>query len=356
MDLDIDIEPYTYTVPAGQTPAGYNYSIQLIQYAANHQNDVAMDRIISPSSDDEAARINPVCGHATVRIQNKGAQDLTSCVITYGIKGNATNSYNWSGNLKHMETEDVKLPFGADASEWFPAGGNQYFEAYAGMPNGGADENGLNGFALSSFEAAPTYPTMFDFYLKTNLAASETHWTLKDVSDSVWYSGDNLSDNTVYNTSFDLDPGCYVLSIKDRDKDGLSFFNNNDGAGIIRLIGSAGTNFFKNLQANFGTELKQEFTVGYTIGTDTDEPVADLQFDIFPNPATSEIIINLPANVSQNISIKAFDLSGKLIFMKELNNVENGFPTLDISSLSPGNYLIELEAGTQKAVRQLIIQ
>ncbi len=356
LDLDIDIEPYSYTVPPNQTPAGYNYSIQLIQYSTNHQNDVALDRIISPSAEDESARMNPVCGHAMVRIQNRGGQNLTSCIITYGIKGQATNTYNWTGDLKHMETEDVWLPFGSDPSEWFPAGGNQYFEAYAGSPNGLADENGLNGFALTPFEAAPAYPGMMTFYLKTNSAASETHWTLKDVNDSIWYAGDNLANNTVYNNSFDLAPGCYTLSIKDRDKDGLSFFNNSDGNGIIRLIGAPGTNFFKNLQANFGTELREEFTVGYTIGTGEKTELSELQFDIFPNPATDEIVINLPLEIESKVHLRATDLSGKTLISKVLIDSSEGFPTLDVSNLTPGHYLIEIEAGGMKAVRQLVIQ
>jgi hypothetical protein len=355
LDLDVDIESYSYTVPPNQSPASYNYSIQLIQYIPNHQNDVALDRILAPSDEDESARLNPVCGHAMVRIQNRGAQDLTSCVITYGIRGQAFHTYNWSGSLKHMESEAVWLPFGNEASEWYPATGNQFFEAYAGKPNGQNDENGLNGFALTAFEAAPVYPSKMTFNLMTNGAASETHWTLTDVNDSVWYSGDNLTNNTPYNIPFDLDPGCYVLSIKDRDKDGLSFFNNNDGGGLIRLIGDAGTNFFKNLQANFGTELRQEFTVGYSIGAN-EQQLTELQFDIYPNPATSEVILVLPRELKTASTVKVVDISGRTVLLREISTGEAQHLTLDISNLNPGSYLVELASRESKSSRKLIIQ
>jgi hypothetical protein len=290
-----------------------------------------------------------------VRIQNRGAQELTSCVITYGIRGQAFHTYNWTGSLKHMEYENIWLPFGTEASEWFPATGNQYFEAYAGKPNGQTDENGLNGFALTSFEAAPTFPGKMSFYLKTNNAANETHWTLKDVNDSVLYSGDNLTNNTVYNIPFDLDPGCYVLSVKDRDKDGLSFFANNDGSGIVRLIGDAGTNFFKNLQANFGTELRQEFTVGYSIGSNelkTDE----LVFDLYPNPATTEIVLVLPQELENGSELIVNDLSGRTLMKVDIKTTDSKLYTLDISGLKPGQYLVELVSGNSRSVRKLLIQ
>lgn len=355
VDLDIDIEAYSYTVPSGQTPAGYNYAIQLIQYAPNHDYDVALDRIVAPSNDDESGRMNPVCGHAVVRIQNRGAKELTSCTIRYGIKGQAYHTYNWSGNLGEMAYEDVWLPFGADASAWFPATGNQYFEAYAGNPNGETDENGLNGFAVTAFEAAPTYPGKMTFYLKTNGAASETHWTLRDANDSILYFGDLLTNNTVYNTAFDLAPGCYVLSIKDRDKDGLSFFNNNDGAGIIRLIGDAGTNFFKNLQANFGTELRQEFTVGYSIGQE-EEVMPSLQFELYPNPANEEITLTLPKLNGKSATLEITDLAGRRVLVRHLADTQGAPVDLNVSELPAGPYVVQLEIEGVKANRKLIIQ
>ena len=354
LDLNIDIEPYTYTVPSGQSPASYNYSVQLVQYAGpNHQYDVALERILAPSSQDEAARINPVCGHAVVRIQNRGAEELTSCEITYGIRGNAFHTYTWNGQLRHMESEEVWLPFGNEASAWYPAGGNQYFEAYAGKPNGNNDENGLNGFALSSFDATPTYPGDMTFYLKTNAAANETHWTIKDASDSVIYSGDNLSNNTVYNITLDLDPGCYVLSIKDRDKDGLSFFNNNDGAGIIRLIGAAGSNFFKNLQPNFGTELRQEFTVGYSIGDKDGQLVQD--FSLHPNPAESAVILSLPESIEGAVNLRVYDLGGRILLTKTIPATSQ-IAELRTDGLQPGQYLLELEYQGRKTVKKLAIR
>ena len=355
LDLDIDIEPYTYTVPAGQTPAGYNYSIQLVQYDYNHQYDVAVDRIVSPSLDDESARFNPVCGHAVVRIQNRGAENLTSCDITYGIKGQATRTFSWTGNLGRMEYEDVWLPFGTDESEWFPASGNQYFVAYVGNPNGQPDENGLNGFSITAFEAAPTLPGKVTFYLKTNAAANETHWTLTDVNDSVIYSGDNLSNNTVYNNAFDLSPGCYVLRIKDRDKDGLSFFNNSDGAGIIRLIGDAGTNYFKNLNANFGTELRMEFTVGYSIGLKDPGPSEELIVDVFPNPASTDILVNVSKDQSSAIHVTISDMSGRSVLKGDLDISKGEIPSMNITSLKPGHYLVKVETESKMTIKKLIV-
>ncbi|MDZ7848776.1 MAG: peptide-N-glycosidase F-related protein [Owenweeksia sp.] len=68
MDVDVDLEAYSYTVPAGESPASYNYSVQLIQYAPpNHLNDVELERILTPSDADELARTESRVRHRPVK-------------------------------------------------------------------------------------------------------------------------------------------------------------------------------------------------------------------------------------------------------------------------------------------------
>ncbi|MDZ7848774.1 MAG: hypothetical protein U5L96_19720 [Owenweeksia sp.] len=52
----------------------------------------------------------------------------------------------------------------------------------------------VNNRDVSYFTPAPQYPSKIELYLKTNGAASETHWTLKNLNDSTIASGDNLQE------------------------------------------------------------------------------------------------------------------------------------------------------------------
>ncbi|MDZ7848775.1 MAG: hypothetical protein U5L96_19725 [Owenweeksia sp.] len=75
--------------------------------------------------------LNPVCGTARLKIRNKGAAPLTSCEIHYGLNGNALSTYQWSGQLKHMESEVVELPFGTREKDWWGQNGQEFqFIAY----------------------------------------------------------------------------------------------------------------------------------------------------------------------------------------------------------------------------------
>lgn len=357
VDLNIDIEAYSYTVPPGETPAGYNYAAQLIQYKdPPHQLDVELERIMAPSDEDEFARINPICGTARVKIRNKGALDLTSCVIRYGLKGQAWSTFNWSGNLKNMESEVVELPFGNEMDWWSFNGQPLQFEASVEQPNGQADEYAINNTCTSHFTAPDTYPGKIKLYLKTNNAAAETHWTLSALDGTLIGSGDNLQNNQVYSVPFDLAPGCYIFSLKDRDKDGLSFFGNNDGGGLVRFLNDGGTFFIDNLQANFGTELRKHFTVGYSIGSRELQPEKSSFLNTYPNPATDYVTLDLVSSGRSAVTYSLSDLSGKLMLSDSFSLNGQEQRKVDVSQLAEGSYVLSLSVGEDSYRRKIIIQ
>ncbi|MDX5427341.1 MAG: hypothetical protein LPK46_04050, partial [Bacteroidota bacterium] len=276
--IDFQIEPYTYTVPSGQTPATYQISNLLFQTGAiNFTNDVELEEVLAPSDFADHGRLNPVCGRALVRIRNKGSDALTSCTIVYQVEGGIWSTYQWSGNLDFMESEIVELPM-ADPDIWLSWTGVKKFHVRAKLPNGKSDENPVNDWGHSSFDITPQYPSNFYLELRTNANGGDTWWELMDASGSVLYSGDNLAAYTTYTDTFDLQTGCYELVIHDRSKNGLNFWANNDGAGRVRL--RDGGSFFQNMNTDFGTELRIPFTVGFGIGLSENEKAP--RPEIFP--------------------------------------------------------------------------
>ncbi len=357
VDLNLDIEAYSYTVPPNETPAGYNYAAQLIQYKDPvHQNDVELERILAPSDEDEFGRINPVCGTAQVKIRNLGAQSLSSCVIRYGLKGQSWKAFNWTGNLATMQTAVVELPFGDEMDWWSLNGQSLQFEASVELPNGQTDEYPLNDSYSSTFTAPKTYPSKVILFLKTNDAAHETHWSLSSLDGTVIDSGDNLQNNQIYQIPFELSPGCYIFSLKDRDKDGLSFFANNDGSGFARFLNDGGAFFIDNLNENFGTELRQHFTVGYTIGSDEITPATQNYFAVYPNPASDQLTLDLVSSQRQTLHYQLVDISGKTL---RAGTVAVNGPTLSklsLGDLARGVYLLKAIMGKDRFQEKIILK
>jgi len=354
--IDIDIEAYNYTVPSGETPANYNMSAQLFHLGDFNQNlDLVLDDIIYPSSNDEYARFNPICNSAKIRLRNKGATTITSAEIAYGLKGNQNwQSFNWTGNLEPLQTIEIEMPM-AQLSDWQSYQSPLEFIAQIERVNGQAgDEINFNNRKSSLVALTEEFPADIRFELRTNNAASQTFWQLEDANGTVIASGDNLTNSTTYRDTFNLSPGCYMLLIGDRNKDGLSFFGNNAGSGRIILRNIGGDFFNKSLNPNFGTEIRQYFTVGYGIGIDEQLATQKLNWELYPNPSNGEFTLFLPQEEKEQISISLHALEGKVVYQSQEKLGSEREITLKLDNLKPGVYLIKAE-GAQGVYQERII-
>lgn len=341
-DLDLDIEPYSYTVPAGETPAGYNWSTLLVQFSEYpHTLDAELEDILSPSTETDHKRFNPSCGSAWVRIRNKGTQPLQGLTLSYGYEHGPLQTFSWTGNLGFMESELVELPFG-DPSMWVQSAPSNRFFAQASAPNGGADQNSLNDTKWSRFVPTPIHPSAIRFNLRTNTQGWHTYWTLTDASGAMVDQGDNLASNTVFAYDWNLAPGCYRLSIGDRGKNGLSWWANNEGAGYARFTPVGSPVPFKQFQADFGTELEYWFTVGIGLGTDENPKP---KFGVFPNPGSGLFEVLVEAGMN-DVDYTLTDLNGRLLQQAPLQ-VVNGRAELHLETLPKGVYLLTLRSQGQ---------
>jgi hypothetical protein len=76
------------------------------------------------------------------------------------------------------------------------------------------------------------------------------------------------------------------------------------------------------------------------------ENVAANEIKVFPNPFTESLIVTISSTSGQNVSLKMFDITGKLIFSKKLGKVQgvkNQILTSgDFGNLVPGTYLLQV--------------
>ena len=74
-------------------------------------------------------------------------------------------------------------------------------------------------------------------------------------------------------------------------------------------------------------------------------------FTVYPNPTTGQITLtNLPEN--ENIKIAIYNVLGELLYVQKLSEASE--PVIDLSALSDGIYLIQLEVGQMTLNRRTI--
>ena len=100
----------------------------------------------------------------------------------------------------------------------------------------------------------------------------------------------------------------------DTDGDGLSWWANNDGDGyiIIRPVDGAWT----SLPTDFGSVYRYDFTAGVLVSTDN--LVADDLINIFPNPVSEGLYLQLDDRISAG-SIVITNEMGQQLYTEKIN-------------------------------------
>ncbi len=348
IEINVDFQSYTWS--GTQTPS-YIIQCQLFQYEeANFSNSVEIIDIIKPSLKDEHSRKNPICGKPLITIRNYGSSPLTTLDIEYKVVGGSVHTFNWTGNLAFLETQEVELP---NLTNW--AGSENTFEVTLKNPNGQADDYLANNTMQSEFEYVPQYPETFTLWVNTNGGVinssqiSETSWDFYDENGNLSISSGNLLANTDYRDTLTFTPGCYTFIMTDTDEDGLDFWANNDGGGIVRFR-EIGASWLKPFNADFGTNIIHQFTVGY--GQTTTTINTDNNWDIFPNPTKNNLIIEGLSDGETNITFQ--DNLGKVILTRTISNKGFISETLNLNEFENGIYFIKISNSKEEITKKVV--
>jgi len=351
--IDVD-----YGVTAGSGTSDYYISSQLVQYgAANFINDASVIDIINPGLKTEHARVNPSCINPLITIQNTGSTALTTLKIEYKVLGGTTETMNWIGNLSFLKTEQVELPISGIG---FWAGGiSDVIEVTVSNPNGTVDENNDNNRLTSQFELPDWYGENFYVELKTNNNPNENSYVIKNFQGGVVFTKSGLSANTTYKDTLTLAGGCYTLEMTDSGQNGLAWWAaSNQGTGSIKLRSTSSVfEIFKTFEPDFGSGFKYGFTIGAPASV-VEQKLNSLHIGLYPNPATSQVNINIEGITANTCHIKISDLLGKVHYTNVINSSKNMdySMTINTSDLSNGSYFVEVMSGTKKEVKKLVIK
>ena len=86
--------------------------------------------------------------------------------------------------------------------------------------------------------------------------------------------------------------------------------------------------------------------------TSINEPLSQMEIEIYPNPTQNEVTINLSSFKNEKVRIRVFDIYGKLIQdLQSTNSIEK----VDFSSSKSGMYLISIESKDGISQQKVIV-
>lgn len=119
--------------------------------------------------------------------------------------------------------------------------------------------------------------------------------------------------------------------------------------------------------ASFGSQTITSATTGYAVGavafiTDAQAlaatlPAKALGLELYPNPTSAEVMLALPPIPGANqATFTLTDALGRVVRARTAALPAAGLQyPLDLVGLFPGVYALQVQAGTARAVRQLVI-
>jgi hypothetical protein len=126
---------------------------------------------------------------------------------------------------------------------------------------------------------------------------------------------------------------------------------------LFSQIASDGRNVY--IGGSTGTQGKNCFLLKLSENGPTglkDEKGRGSSFNVFPNPGGSKFTITCKNNQASTANITVRNISGQVVYKKEIScNADKSF-TLDLGKQAAGNYTVEIVSGQEKAVKKIVVE
>ena len=356
--IDVDWESYTYISGSSFDPH-YWIEAQLFQYGETaYEIDAEIEKIVSPSTDGDYIRYNPTCGDAMILVNNNGETTIDSIKFNYSSHQGHVLEYTWIGTINSFESQEISLPVD---HIYFYGSNNNTFSVEIAEVNGQIDNNTENNKASSTYETPDVYPTTFVCQLRTNSSPSENQlYIVNAITEDTIINHNNMSANTYYYDTLELETGCYTLYISDSGNDGLySYFSPSQGSGSLKFsnigLNTSDPYFIETFPSDFGGFYEYNFTVDYIMG---DNPINDQKDDVslYPNPANDIVNLEISTINNTDYTIQVISMDGKVIY----NNKQNidGVQTIQIPTgdVTPGIYIVKVYGNDSMHTKTLVVE
>ncbi len=340
-----------YGVNIASGDSRYIVNSQVVKYGApNFANDATLEDIINPTSKIEHGRYNSNCGKPTVIIKNTGSQVLESATIVYGVVGGVSQTYEWTGNLNFLATQEIELDYlpilGMGTEE-------EIFFARIESPNGVTDEYPDNSEMQSDYVPVDELSTDVVINFRTNNNVNETSYRVYDVHGTEILNriASGLQANTTYYDTLRNLNGCYRIEVIDTGENGLDWWANAaGGVGYIRVKSLDGS--FFTIADDFGSIVEYNFVAGTVSNTHNVEN--DVNIELFPNPAGNYVQL-IAEGLNHPTLIQMVEQSGKQVKNIPLNGIDkNIHQSIYIDDLVSGMYYVRIYDSNGVITRKLV--
>jgi len=200
-------------------------------------------------------------------------------------------------------------------------------------------------------DSAGDYDDWLELYNTSGTAVDLSGWTLSDDIDEldkyIFPNGTSLDADSylVIWADEDLDQGIFHADFK-LSADGESLYLSNSNQELVDVVNFPASDpdlSYARVPNGTGPFIFQAATLGQFNGSanSTPELRAELDFKIYPNPASDLLTLEFEAGSTKPYSLKILNMIGELIYEKQ--ELLSGETVLPISSFAQGMYIIQLE-------------
>lgn len=328
---------YTYTIPESLgSPNAIQAKLedlQFIAFVAEGQQEiltgceVEIQHInlpaLSPRLDllkQKAAALSDCSLENTVTatVTNVGANPLTSLTFEYNVANGEAHTFNWTGNIASMQSQEIELPALAITPSV-----NQVFKAHITSANGQA----INGaeVQVTTKKYVANLSGDATILIKTDGYASETSYKLYGPNNNIVQQSSSFTNSTEHTFAFSpTESGCYRLEVLDSYGDGIS-------GGYVR-VKDANNNLLVSIS---GTAFTDKAIINLNVGSVGIEDVTvDENITLYPNPTHDIINIATDQNIQQ---VEVYNMQGQRV-AAEMGNVNS----ISLNGMANGLYILKV--------------
>ena len=308
-------------------------------FAPYFNTDAALTKIWNLSETNCMGKITP-----KVVLSNFGANPLTSVDILYQANEENPQTYNWTGNLDFLESQEIELP-----EINFTVIPSNKAVVYLVNPNGTVDEFKQNDTITKSFNAAVVTPNEVKLMLKLDTNPQDITWDIVNSEGNILFSGGPYTQSgALIQETFQFDESdCHVFSIHDAGGNGLAV------PGFFALFYGGNNQIISG--SNFGSLASAQFNVDATVGFT--EISKQVELSVYPNPTNDQCFISFPLLENKPVIIDIFNTSGQLISRTDKGMINPGICSFEIctAEMKQGIYFIKVNIGGEEISKKISV-
>jgi hypothetical protein len=320
IEIDYDIEEK----PEFTTYGDWVMNGMLVEYGEpNFALNASIDRIISPSDEDEFIRYNPICDDARIIVSNQGSEEINSIEFKYSID-DYEDTYLWEGSIEFTKAQEIIIPLFFDPLRDFINNPEKTFEIEIIKVNGEDDEYARNNITRSKFAKTDNYFNDFIMSLTTNdysqfnINYVPMNYRLVNLNtNTVVFEGENPQRMSLVTEEAELEKGCYEMWLENTVGWGLSYdiLAQSETNPIFLRTGNfklENNDFtYRSFQTEFGNYIRHHFRVSDQITANYDTDVLD--FGDIAQGETKTLTLKISPNNQLPLTIEKVELGSAIL-------------------------------------------